>query len=71
MDEIGQAGQVPASSFVAMGMTNPDGSQFYQTAGTSSDYDGYYDVSEEALESNFDSAVETLKKYYTYDESTG
>lgn len=71
VEEIGQAGQVPASSFVAMGMTNPDGTQFYQTAGNSSDYYGYYDVSVDAYESNFESAVETLKKYYTYDESTG
>lgn len=71
VEEIGQAGQVPASSFVAMGMTNPDGTQFYQTAGDSDDYYGYYDVSVDAYESNFESAVETLKKYYTYDESTG
>lgn len=71
VEEIGQAGQVPASSFVAMGMTNPDGTQFYQTAGHSDSYYGYYDVSTEAYESNFESAVETLKKYYTYDESTG
>ena len=69
--EIGQAGQVPASSFVAMGMTDADGSQFYQNAGHSEDYDGYYNVSEDALEDNFTSAVETLKKYYAYDESTG
>ena len=53
VEEIGQAGQVPASSFVAMGMTNPDGTQFYQTAGDSSDYYGYYDVSVDAYESNF------------------
>lgn len=70
-EAIGQAGQVPASSFVAMGMTNPDGTQFYQTAGTSEDYYGYYDVSAEAIESNFNAAIETLKKYYTYDEATG
>ena len=69
--EIGQSGQVPASSFVAMGMTDADGSQFYQNAGTSEDFDGYYNVSEDALEANFTSAIETLKKYYTYDESTG
>ena len=69
-EEIGQAGQVPASSFVAMGMTNPDGTQFYETAGSSSDYVGYYDVSVDAYEDNFASAVETLKKYYTFDEAT-
>ena len=33
VEEIGQAGQVPASSFVSMGMTDADGSQFYQNAG--------------------------------------
>ena len=70
-EAIGQAGQVPASSFVAMGMTNADGSQFYETAGHSDDFIGYYDVSAEALESNYNSAIETLKKYYTYDEATG
>lgn len=68
--DIAQGGQVPASSFVAMGMTNPDGSQFYQTAGDSDDYYGYYDVSEEAYESNYAAAIETLKKYYTWDEAT-
>ncbi len=70
VEEIGQAGQVPASSFVAMGMTNPDGSQFYQTAGSSDAFDGYYDVSEDAFESNFDAAIEVLKKYYTFDEAS-
>jgi len=71
VEEIGQAGQVPASSFVAMGMTNPDGTQFYQTAGSSSEFDGYYNVAKEATESNFAQAVEVLKKYYTYDEASG
>ena len=70
VEEIGQAGQVPASSFVAMGMTNPDGSQFYETAGSSKDYVGYYDVSEDAFESNYEKAVEILKKYYEFDEAT-
>ncbi|MBQ4601969.1 MAG: peptide ABC transporter substrate-binding protein [Clostridia bacterium] len=67
VEEIGQAGQVPAPAFVAMGMTNPDGTEFYKTAGTSEEYDGYYDVSKEAIESNFNSAIETLKKYYDWD----
>lgn len=69
-DEIGQAGQVAASSFVAMGMTEPDGSQFYQNAGSSSEYDGYYNVAKSAFESNFAEAVKILKKYYNYDEAT-
>ena len=71
VEEIGQAGQVPASSFVAMGMTDADGSEFYKNAGSSDDFVGYYDVSEDAYVDNWDSAIETLKKYYTYDESTG
>ena len=70
-DQIGQAGQVPASSFVAMGMTNPDGTQFYQTAGNSSEYDGYFNVAADAYEANFNSCIEVLKKYYTFDEATG
>lgn len=71
VEEIGQAGQVPASSFVAMGMTNPDGTQFYETAGDNEGFVGYYDVSVDAFEDNFAQAVEILKKYYTYDEATG
>ncbi|MBQ9765140.1 MAG: hypothetical protein IJW18_02975, partial [Lachnospiraceae bacterium] len=34
------------------------------------DYDGYYNVAKLAFEANFASAVETLKKYYNYDETT-
>jgi len=66
VEEIGQAGQVPASSFVAMGITNPDGSEFYQSANKAAgnSYYGYYDVSKEAYEANTKSAIETLKKYY-------
>ncbi len=69
-DEIGQAGQIPASSFVAMGMTEPDGSEFYMNAGDN-DFVGYYDATKAAVEANFAAAVETLKKYYTYDEAAG
>ena len=71
VEEIGQAGQVPASSFVAMGMTNPDGSQFYKTAGHNDGFDGYYNVSKDAVESNYAQAIDVLKKYYKYDEATG
>ena len=70
VDKIAQGGQVPASSFVAMGMTNPDGTEFYKTAGSSEEFDGYYNVAADAFESNFNSAVETLKKYYKYDDAT-
>ncbi|MBQ6987076.1 MAG: peptide ABC transporter substrate-binding protein [Oscillibacter sp.] len=70
VNDIAQAGQVPASSFVAMGMTEPDGTEFYKNAGHEDAFVGYYDVSEDAIESNYASAVETLKKYYTFDEAS-
>ena len=71
VEEVAQGGQVPASSFVAMGMTNPDGTEFYKTANSTEDaFDGYYEVSKEALEANFASAMATLKKYYAFDEAT-
>jgi oligopeptide transport system substrate-binding protein len=54
-----------------MGMTENDGSEFYKNAGTSADFDGYYNVATEAYEANYASAVATLKKYYTFDEASG
>ena len=66
VDSIAQGGQVPASSFVAMGLTDADGSQFYKNAGPSG-YDGYFNTSADAYQDNWNEAVETLKKYYTYD----
>jgi len=64
VEAISQAGEVPASSFVAMGMTNPDGTQFYQTSGDSDEYYGYYNVAPEALEGNYEEAYQILSKYY-------
>lgn len=69
--EIGQAGQVPASSFVAMGMSDADGSEFYKNSGSSDEFDGYWNVSEDAYMDNWDEGLATLKKYYNFDESTG
>lgn len=70
VEDIAQGGQVPASSFVAMGMTDADGSQFYKNAGHNEGFEGYYNVSVDAIQENFDAAVEILKKYYTFDENT-
>ncbi len=70
VESVAQGGQIPASSFVAMGMTDADGSEFYKNANsTSDDFDGYYDVSEEAFVDNVKQALEILKKYYTYTET--
>ena len=65
VEDVAQGGQLPASSFVAMGMTDADGNEFYKNAGSSEDYVGYFDVSEEAFESNVAKAIEVLKKYYS------
>ncbi len=65
VNDVSQGGEVPASSFVAMGMKNPDGSEFYKTANSTTDaFDGYYDVSEEAFEANVEKAVGILNRYY-------
>ncbi len=65
-ESVAQGGQVPASSFVAMGLTDSNGKEFYQNAGdeAANGYIGYYDVSADALEDNCNKAVEILEKYY-------
>ncbi len=68
-DEIAQANQIPASTFVCQGVGEPDGSDFMANAGRG-DGRGYYDVAQDALQANFDEAMEILKKYYTYDEAS-
>ena len=66
VEEIGQAGQLPASSFVAMGLTDSNGKEFSQNAGdeAANGYIGYFDVSAEAFEGNCQKALEILQKYY-------
>ncbi len=69
VNDIAQGGQVPASAFVAMGMTDADGSEFYKNSNSKTDsFDGYYDVSEEAFAGNVTAAMETLAKYYTIED---
>ena len=68
VEQIAQGGQVPASSFVAMGMTDADGTEFYKNSGTSDEYDGYYNVAVEAYEANCQKAMEILGKYYEIDD---
>lgn len=65
VNNVAQGGQVPASSFVAMGMTDTQG-EFYKNAGSSDDYFGYYNTAEDAFAGNVAAAVETLKSYYTF-----
>ena len=69
--EIGQAGQEPASSFVALGLTDANGiDQFYKNAGPSDEYAGYWNVAEDAYEANWAEAIDIPKKYYEFDEAT-
>ena len=69
VESVAQGGQLPASSFVAMGMTDADGSEFYKNSNSKTDsFDGYYDVSTDAYEANAKAAIEVLKKYYAVKE---
>ena len=65
VNDVAQGGQVPASSFVAMGITEPDGAEFYENAGHNDGYPGYYKVDEASIPENYDKALEVLGKYYT------
>ncbi|MDD5863038.1 MAG: ABC transporter substrate-binding protein [Firmicutes bacterium] len=69
VENVAQNGAVPASSFVAMGMTDADGSQFYENAGHSDEYVGYYSVDKDAFEANYAEAYAILSKYYEVDEN--
>ena len=55
-----------------MGLTDADGAtEFYKNAYKQTDGSyGYFSVAKDALQSNRDKAVATLKKYYEYNEST-
>ncbi len=72
VNDIAQGGQIPASTFVGAGLTDADGkTEFWKNTGVSKDFDGYFNTSADAIEANYNSAVETLKKYYNYDEASG
>ena len=71
VEQVSKAGEVPASSFVSMGLTDADGSQFYEAANSKDDaFNGYYNVAADAIEGNYAAAMEILKKYYTFDEAS-
>lgn len=56
-EEIGQAGQVPAAGFVAMGLTEPDGKEFIDKNGPKGDGAGYYSVEKADYQKNCDAAI--------------
>ncbi len=61
-EEIGQAGQVPAAGFVAMGLTEPDGAEYISKNGPAGDGKGYYSVANEDYQANCDAAVALLEE---------
>ena len=70
VEQIAQGGQTPANSFVADGMADANGGNFALNAGAGNGA-GYYSVNADDYADNFAAAIETLKKYYEYDEATG
>ncbi len=68
VENISQAGEIPASTFVGSGLTDADGSEYIQNAGHNEGFTGYFDIN--AVEENYTAALETLKKYYAFDEAT-
>ncbi len=65
VEEIGQAGQVPAAGFVAMGLTEPDGSEYISKNGVNGDGKGYYSVAKEDYAANCAEAVKLLTEVAT------
>lgn len=62
VEEIGQAGQVPAAGFVAMGLTEPDGREYIAKNGPNRDGTGYYSIADDDYQANCDAAVALLKE---------
>ena len=60
--DIGQAGQVPAAGFVAMGLTEPDGKEFIEKNGPDRDGKGYYSVAKDDYAANCAAAVKLLEE---------
>ncbi|MDD4436585.1 MAG: ABC transporter substrate-binding protein, partial [Tissierellia bacterium] len=63
VEEIGQAGQVEANSFVPIGLTEPDGkTEFVANNGPNGDGAGYYSVNPDDYEKNTEEAVALLRE---------
>lgn len=66
VNSISQGGEQPASSFVAMGMSDFQG-EFYQNSGANDAYYGYFNTDASAYSENFLEAIGILQKYYDFD----
>ncbi len=71
-EEIGQAGQQPANSYVPIGLTEPDGkTEFVTLNGPDGDGKGYYSVAAADYAANCATAVALLKEVgFTYNDTT-
>lgn len=67
VEQVSKAGEVPASSFVALGMSDFSG-EFYKNAGNNSGYIGYYNIAndEATYLANYEQGLSILKKYYDF-----
>ncbi len=70
VESVAQGGQEPASTFVGKGISDSDGSEYIENVGVG-DFYGYWNTSNDAYQSNIDTALATLKNYYTFDDATG
>ena len=61
VENVSKAGEMPAASFVAMGMADFEG-EFYKNSGNSDAYTGYYNI--DTYSENYKEALTILKKYY-------
>lgn len=71
VSSITKCNETPAPSFISRGINEPDGTEFYKASGSADDYNGYINVSQDAAESNYNTAIEILKKYYHFDRESG
>ncbi len=62
VNEIGKAGQVPAAGYVAMGLTEPDGTEYIKRNGYNHDGSGYYSVAPEDYPKNCAEAIALFKE---------
>lgn len=64
VNNVSQAGELPASTFVAMGMTDADGAtEFKQNSGRGNGK-GYFDIGTDSYAANVATAVAVLSQYY-------
>ncbi len=71
VNSITQCNETPAPAFISQGIEEPDGTEFYTVSGNADDFNGYFNVSENAAESNYNTALKILKKYYNFDPQRG